>query len=70
VGFGTEIVFMLVLGLLVLGPKRLPAVLGYIARAKAQFERATLSFKSQLHGGLENQNRQSESAQETAGANE
>jgi Sec-independent protein translocase protein TatA len=55
VGFGTEILFMLVLGLLLLGPKRLPAILGHVARAKAQFEKATHSFKSQLEAELEAQ---------------
>ena len=35
-GFGTEILFMLMLALLVLGPKRLHAMLGQVARAKAE----------------------------------
>ena len=52
-GLGTEIVFLLVLGLLVLGPKRLPTILGHVARAKAQFERATRSLKSQLEAEFE-----------------
>jgi Sec-independent protein translocase protein TatA len=55
VGLGTEIVFLLVLGLLVLGPKRLPTILGHVARAKAQFEGATRNFKSQLQAELEGQ---------------
>ena len=54
-GFGTEILFMLVLGLLLLGPKRLPAILGHVARAKTQFDNATRSFKSQLQAELEGQ---------------
>ena len=54
-GFGTEILIMLVLGLLVLGPKRLPTILGHVARAKAQFEGATRSFKSQLQAELKRQ---------------
>ena len=54
-GLGTEILFMLVLGLLLLGPKRLPTILGHVARAKAQFEGATRSFKSQLQAELEAQ---------------
>src|SRR6202023_3606906 len=41
VGFVTEILFVLVLGLLVLGPKRLHATLAHLARAKAQFEEAS-----------------------------
>ena len=47
-GFGTEILFLLILGLLVLGPKRLYTMVGHVARAKAQFENARRSFKSQL----------------------
>ena len=54
-GLGTEILFMLVLGLLLLGPKRLPTILGHVARAKAQFEGATRSFRSQLQAELEGQ---------------
>jgi Sec-independent protein translocase protein TatA len=53
VGFGTEILFMLVLGLLVLGPKRLHTMLGHLARAKAQFEEASRGLKSQLGAELE-----------------
>jgi Sec-independent protein translocase protein TatA len=53
VGFGTEILFMLVLGLLVLGPKRLHTMLGHVARAKAQFEEASRGFKSHLSADLE-----------------
>jgi Sec-independent protein translocase protein TatA len=48
VGFGTEILFILTLGLLVLGPKQLHALLGHVARAKARFEEARRSFKSRL----------------------
>ncbi len=47
-GLGTEILFVLMLGLLVLGPKQLHTSLGHVARAKAQFEEASRSFKSQL----------------------
>ena len=36
-GFGTEILFILTLGLLVLGPKQLHALFGHVARAKAHF---------------------------------
>jgi len=53
VGFGTEVLFMLMLGLLVLGPKRLHALLGHVARAKAQFEEASRGFKSQLGAELD-----------------
>ena len=52
-GFGTEVLFMLMLGLLVLGPKRLHTMLGHMARAKAEFEHASRSFKSQLAAELD-----------------
>ena len=47
-GLGTEILFMLLFGLLVLGPKQLHTLLRHVVRAKAQFEDASRSFKSQL----------------------
>ena len=47
-GVGTEILFILMLGLLVLGPKQLHTLLGHVARAKAQFEEASRGIKSQL----------------------
>jgi Sec-independent protein translocase protein TatA len=53
VGFGTEILFILMLGLLVLGPKQLHTMLGHVARAKAQFEEARRSLKSQLAAELD-----------------
>ena len=52
-GFGTEILFILMLGLLVLGPKQLHTLLGHVARAKAQFEEARRGFKSQLAAELD-----------------
>jgi Sec-independent protein translocase protein TatA len=52
-GFGTEILFMIALGGLLLGPKRLHTVLGNVARAKAQFEEASRNLKSQLEAELE-----------------
>ena len=52
-GFGTEILFLLMLGLLVLGPKRLHTMLAHVARAKAQFEGASRGFKSQLAAELD-----------------
>ena len=52
-GLGTEILFVLMLGLLVLGPKQLHTLLGHVARAKAQFEEASRAFKSQLAAELD-----------------
>jgi Sec-independent protein translocase protein TatA len=52
-GVGTEILFILVLGLLVLGPKQLHTLLGHVARAKAQFEEASRGLKAQLAAELD-----------------
>jgi Sec-independent protein translocase protein TatA len=62
VGFGTEILFMLMLGLVVLGPKRLHAMLGHVARAKAELENATRGIKSQLGAELDAANHEGETA--------
>ena len=59
-GFGTEILFMVMLGLVVLGPKRLHAMLGHVARAKAQLENATRGIKPQLGAELEAVHRESQ----------
>ena len=52
-GLGSEILYILMLGLLVLGPKQLHALLGHVARAKAQFEEASRGLKSQLAAELD-----------------
>ena len=52
-GFGTEILLLLLLGLVLLGPKRLHAMLGHVARAKAELENATCGTKSQLAAELD-----------------
>jgi Sec-independent protein translocase protein TatA len=53
VGFGTELLFILMLALLVLGPKRLHSMLGQVVRAKAELENATRGIKSQLVAELD-----------------
>jgi Sec-independent protein translocase protein TatA len=53
VGFGMEILFVIVLGLLILGPKRLHTMLAHVARAKAELENATRGLKAQLAAELE-----------------
>jgi len=53
VGFGSEMLFVIVLGFLLLGPNKLPAILGNIARAKAQLKHATRDFTSQLDAARE-----------------
>ena len=52
-GLGAEVLFIIIVGLLVLGPKKLHALLGHVARAKAQFEEASRGFKSQLAAELD-----------------
>jgi Sec-independent protein translocase protein TatA len=49
VGVGTEILFMITLGLVVLGPKRLHSMMGHIA---PELENATRSLKSQFGAEL------------------
>ena len=64
-----EILFMLMLGLLVLGPKRLHAMLAHVARAKAQFEEASRGFKSQLAAELDavHQGKETDASDKMAG---
>ena len=52
-GFGMEILFVLMLGLLILGPKRLHTILAHAARAKAELENAARGLKSQLAAELD-----------------
>jgi len=69
VGLGIEILFILMLGLLVLGPKQLHTLLGHAARAKAQFEEASRGFKSQLAAELDSvrQDGKTDASHELAG---
>jgi Sec-independent protein translocase protein TatA len=45
--------FLLMLGLLILGPKRLHTILVHVAQAKAQLENVTRGLKSQLAAELD-----------------
>jgi Sec-independent protein translocase protein TatA len=47
-GFGTEILFVLALGMLVVRPKHLHVILRNVARVKAQFEAVARGLESQL----------------------
>lgn len=47
-GFGTEILFFVGLGVVVLGPKRLHSMIAHVTRARARFDKMTQAFKSQL----------------------
>jgi len=53
VDLGTEILFIFMLGLIILGPKQLHSLLGHVARAKGQFEGAKRRFRSQLAAELD-----------------
>jgi Sec-independent protein translocase protein TatA len=69
VGFGTESLFMITLGLVVLGPKRLHVMIGHLARAKAELENRTRSIKSQLGAELDvaPRNRKTDGSHESGG---
>jgi Sec-independent protein translocase protein TatA len=47
-GLGTELPFLLALGFVVFGPKRMQTMLGHVARAKAELHKAICGIKSQL----------------------
>ena len=68
-GLGTEILFILMLGLLLLGPKQLHTLLGHVARAKAQFEEASRGLKAQLAAelGSAHQGKGTDASHEMAG---
>lgn len=68
-GLGTEILFILVLGLLILGPRRLHTLIGHVARAKAEFEEASRGLKSQLEADLDatHQERKTDTSHELVG---
>jgi len=53
VGFGMEMLFVLMLGLLILGPKRLHTILVHVARTKAELQNATRGLRSQLTAELD-----------------
>jgi len=41
------------LGLVVLGPKRMHSILGFVGRAKAEFDKASREIKSQVSAELQ-----------------
>ena len=47
-GFGTEVLLFCGLGYVVLGPKRMHAVLQHISRAKHEFDKTRQALESQL----------------------
>jgi Sec-independent protein translocase protein TatA len=68
------LIFLIIgLAVLLLGTKRLPAIIAHALRAKAQFERATNSVRTQLAAELEvsrERNRGSLSPLESSGEEE
>ena len=52
-GFGTELLLFCGLGYVLLGPKRMQALLRSVARAKAEFEKTQRAIKSELGTHLE-----------------
>ena len=49
--FGSELILLLGTGFVVLGPKRMQKTLGQIGHAKAQFDKATRGFLSDVTSG-------------------
>jgi len=49
--FGTELILLLGGGFVLLGPKRMQKTLGQISHAKAQFDKATRGFLSDVTSG-------------------
>ena len=68
-GFGSELLFVVALGLLLLGPKRLNLVLRQLARVKAELLEASRNFKSQITTELEasHSNHAGDGSNETSG---
>jgi Sec-independent protein translocase protein TatA len=48
VGLGTELLLVLLLGFLILGPAQMHALMRRLAQAKTKFDKATRTFKSKL----------------------
>jgi Sec-independent protein translocase protein TatA len=51
--FGSELVMMAGLGFVVLGPKRMHALLGQVARLRSEVEKGSRGWKSQIAAELE-----------------
>ena len=52
-GIGGELILLCGLGYVLLGPKRMHAILQHIARAKLEFDKTRRSLESQLTTGLD-----------------
>jgi hypothetical protein len=53
VGLGTELLLLLLLGFLIVGPKQMHGLLGRRAQVKAEFDKATRALKSHLRADPE-----------------
>jgi Sec-independent protein translocase protein TatA len=51
-GFGAQLSLMAALGFVVLGPKRMHAILGRFAQTKAELDKASRNLKSRLDAEL------------------
>jgi Sec-independent protein translocase protein TatA len=51
-GIGGELILLCGLGYVLLGPKRMHAILQHIARAKLEFDKTRRSLESQLTTGF------------------
>lgn len=56
--FGSEVILLLGAGFVVLGPKRMQTMLGQLAHVKAQFDKTSRSFMSDVTGGGDEKPRQ------------
>ncbi len=52
-GFGAELLFIILLGFVVLGPNGLQNVIGHVLRAKSEIDKVTRGLKSQLTSELD-----------------
>jgi Sec-independent protein translocase protein TatA len=50
---GTELLLGVALGFMILGPQRMHAMLAHLGRAKAEFDKASRSLRSQLSADLD-----------------
>ena len=48
-GFSGEIIFLMLLALILFGPKRLPEIVRQFGRFMGEFRKASSSFQSQIH---------------------
>jgi Tat protein translocase TatB subunit len=48
-GFSSEIVFILLLALILFGPRRLPEIARQLGKFMAEFRRASSDFQTQIH---------------------